>query len=105
MIHEDNRRTLIDWSDRLPIEAVKTVVANEDCELGNHYHKIKTERFMMIRGEIICKIEKDPPFKMQQFKAVKIKPGVTHTFKMKKGSILQCLTDKKYDPKDDYAGT
>lgn len=102
MIHEDPRITLIDWNDKLPIATVKTIIAKQDCELDNHYHKIKTERFMMLRGKIIYKLERDPWQPMTEGKPIKVNPGVTHAFKLTKGAILQCLTTHEYDKNDDY---
>lgn len=101
MIHEDNRRVLVDWAcDKA--KTIKTVIAKQDCELGKHYHKLKTEKFMLVSGSAVCIIEKDPPFFMEPFKEVVINPGVTHTFQLFEDSVLLCQVDKKYNPDDDY---
>jgi len=101
MKHEDNRRTLIDW-DAEKAKTIKTVVAKKDCVLGKHYHKIKTEKFMLVSGKALCRIEKDPIFKMELFKEVVINPGVTHSFQLDEGAVLLCQVNKHYDPNDDY---
>ncbi len=49
MIHEDERRILEDWPE------AKFITAKKDCVLGDHYHKIKTEKFILVKGKSILK--------------------------------------------------
>lgn len=100
--HEDERRLLIDWSDAYPIEGCKIVTAKKDCILGEHYHKIKNERFMLLQGEASVKLNKKPEEKMKVGVPVLVSPNTRHKFTLTKGSILACLVDKPYDPRDDY---
>lgn len=94
--HEDNRRLLISWGDFMHGEA-KTLIALDDCVLGNHYHKEKTESFMLVHGKgILNGIE------MKLNEEYLIEPLVKHYFELKKGSILIGLCSKKYNPNDDY---
>lgn len=101
MIHTDDRRVLIDWNDSLPIKTCKIVKASKDCELGNHYHKKKTERFMLISGQATMYIN-EVSIKMQLNKPYIIPPKKKHRFEIKKDSILLCLVDKEYDSNDDF---
>lgn len=112
--HEDDRRKLVDWSDGLETKTCKVIVAKEDCTLGKHYHKLKTERFMLVHGE--AEMERDTELmfgKMHSnFRAQKhsmalhlpyvVVPNVVHTFYLKKGAVLIALIDRVYDPEDDY---
>lgn len=98
--HEDERRKLIDWSDDLPIKTCKIILMKEDCVLGNHYHKIKTERFMLLSGE--GQIRRQDEVSMELFKPYPVPPGTWHSFFFKKGSILACLIDKPYSSDDDF---
>ena len=111
-LHEDKRRTLIDWSDDMSIETCKIVEAKEDCVLGNHYHKEKTERFMLLKGsadifryQVVNGVQvtnygdRGP---MTLNKPYIVRPGVRHSFWLLRGAILICLVDHKYNPNDDF---
>lgn len=99
MIHEDERRTLEDWPE------AKTITAKQDCILGGHYHKIKTEKFILISGKatlIINTIVGDVSKKMKKSEVYTIDPNVKHSFMLTKGSVLIGLCSHPYDPTDDY---
>ena len=100
-INEDNRRKLIDWSDDFDIATCKIIEAKEDCVLGEHYHKVKTERFMLVSGR--GKIERGTEGQqMERHHPYLVLPGIRHRFVLRKGAILICLVDRKYDPNDDF---
>lgn len=99
MIHEDERRTLEDWPE------AKVITAKQDCILGGHYHKIKTEKFILLSGKatlIINTIVGDVSKKMKKSEVYTIDPNVKHSFKLEKGSVLLGLCSHPYDPSDDY---
>lgn len=102
MIHDDERRTLIDWSDSLPIETCKIVISKKEAVLGEHYHKKKTERFMLIRGKATLEFDDGTVLHMLPYIAINVLPMQRHKFTVEKDSILICLVDKTYDPDDDY---
>lgn len=102
-VHEDDRRKLVDWSDGLETATCKVITAKEDCVLGRHYHKLKTERFMLVAGE--AEIEREgtrEKHSMALHYAYVVIPYEVHTFYLKKGAILIALIDKVYDHEDDY---
>lgn len=111
-VHEDDRRVLTDWNDDLATKTVKIVQAKKECVLGNHYHKIKTERFMLIKGQAdMFRWEFDGEHAYTNYgargpmtlnKPYIVKPEVRHSFWLQRGAILVCLVDKEYDPEDDY---
>ena len=95
MIHEDDRRILEDWPE------AKTITAKAYCELGNHYHKIKTERFVLVKGEGTLIVE-GKSFEMKIGELITILPFEMHAFKLKKDSVLIGLCSHVFDPNDDY---
>lgn len=95
MIHEDERRMLEDWPE------AKIITAKQDCILGNHYHKIKTERFILSRG-IGFIIVDDKLTTMKIGKMYSVNPGQLHSFSLRKNAILIGLCSHIFDPSDDY---
>ena len=103
--HEDERRKLIDWSDDLDIATCKLIIAKEDCTLGNHYHKLKTERFMLLSGRARGTASRERivhTWDLEEFKPYTVSPYLRHSFELKKGAILACLVDKPYSSDDDF---
>lgn len=99
MTHEDERRTLTS----IPYKKgeIKIIVAKQDCELGHHFHKIKTEEFRLIKGPgIITRDHFDD--KMLLYTDYIIEPNIHHSFFLKKDSILFCICSHPYNQKDDY---
>lgn len=101
MIHEDERRTLEDWPE------AKIITAKTFCKLGNHYHKIKTEKFILVSGS--ATLFEEIPFKtdtnyreLKIGELITILPNVRHTFEIKDGSVLIGLCSHPFDPSDDY---
>lgn len=95
MIHEDERRTLEDWPE------AKIITAKQDCVLGNHYHKIKTEKFILVKGSGRIRIHAHSE-EMKIGKLYTIAPTKIHSFKLKAGSTLIGLCSHPYDKTDDY---
>lgn len=96
MTHEDDRRVLIDWPE------AKIVTAKVGpCILGNHYHKIKTERFILVNGEAAMVLDGSSE-KMEIGKIYDVLPPQLHTFILTKGSVLVGLCSHAYTPSDDY---
>jgi mannose-6-phosphate isomerase-like protein (cupin superfamily) len=95
-VHEDNRRRLTSFPE------AKMLEVKEDCILGKHYHKIKTERFLLSCGEATLTIQNKEPVNIEIGKIYTVNPGEMHTFNIKKGSILIGLNSKEFDPSDDY---
>ena len=99
MTHEDERRTLtsIPYLDG----EIKIIVAKKDCELGNHYHKIKTEEFQLIKGKCGAVIGAHGYGMILGDKYV-VNINEKHSFNLKKDSILLCICSHSYDSSDDY---
>jgi len=95
-VHEDNRRKLTSFPE------AKMLEIKEDCILGKHYHKVKTEKFILCQGNALLTVNDQNPIEMEIGKIYTISPGQIHTFKIKKGSILIGLNSKQFDSTDDY---
>lgn len=95
MIHEDERRILEDWPE------AKIITAKQDCVLGNHYHKVKTERFILVEGSAVLTIG-GVQFDMVKGVMWTVLPDYMHSFKLTAGSVLIGLCSHPYDPSDDY---
>lgn len=104
MIHEDDRRILESFPE------AKIIKAKQDCIIGQHYHKIKTEKFFLVEGEGILKeTTNESPIKswlnieqMPIGKHYHIFPNIYHEFHLKKGAVLIGINSHPYDPTDDY---
>ncbi len=96
MIHEDDRRILEDWPE------AKTITAKQDCVLGNHYHKLKTERFVLVSGKGSMSFDGSDFYQMEIGEMVTVKPYTRHTFKLTAGSILIGLCSHAFDLADDF---
>ena len=99
MTHEDDRRILtsIPYKDG----EIKIIVAKEDCRLGDHYHKIKTETFRLLEGEADLFID-ELEWIMHIGESYLVQPNDKHSFNIKKDSILFCICSHPYSEKDDY---
>jgi oxalate decarboxylase/phosphoglucose isomerase-like protein (cupin superfamily) len=104
--HEDDRRSLIEWDTRQwPV--VKIVTAKCDCGVGDHYHKNKDERFLLIRGSCVAFIGK-PRGEGTIYNSdnghveFDVPRGKYHLFSLTKGSILLGLASEPFDPADDF---
>lgn len=95
MIHEDERRTLEDWPE------AKILTAKKDCTLGNHYHKLKTEKFVLVSGCATCTIDGiEKPMEIGSL--ITVSPLSKHSFFLREGSVLVGLCSNKFDSTDDY---
>jgi len=94
--HEDHRRRLHSFPE------AKLLEIKEDCVIGDHHHKIKTEKFILCEGEAELIIRDGQTSDMKIGKIYTVLPNQHHTFKVKAGSVLVGLNSMPYDPKDDY---
>jgi len=94
-INEDNRRKLIDFPEG------KILEIKEDCVVGGHYHQIKTEYFILSKGSCLMILD-NMKVPMRIGELYTVPPFTTHSFQIKKGSILIGLCSHPYDPNDEY---
>jgi len=99
MTHEDDRRILTS----IPYKGgeIKIIITKKDCELGNHYHKIKTELFTLMEGSGTIMI-KGIAYDIERLDDYRVARYEAHSFNLKKDSILVCICSHPYDKTDDY---
>lgn len=95
MIHEDDRRTLEDWPE------AKIITAKRECVLGNHYHKIKTEKFILVSGSGFVTIDGHHS-ELWRGDMITIKPGQMHSFSLNTDAVLIGLCSHPHDDSDVY---
>jgi hypothetical protein len=98
MKHEDNRRKLEDFPEG------KLITAKEDCVVGNHYHKIKTEMFVLSSGACMFRktvLGRTFEMDLEIGELITCYPYEYHEFHLKKGSVLIGLCSHLYDPNDE----
>lgn len=95
LAHSDARRTLYSFPE------AKLIEVKEDCTIGEHYHEIKEELFILSEGSAVLKTDKGY-FQMRIGKIYRIAPGTYHEFQIKAGSVLIGLNSHTYTPADDY---
>ena len=101
-IHQDDRRIL----ESLP--EAKIITAKQDCIIGRHYHKIKTEKFILTLGScklVVSSVEgitMTGSFRMKKGHLYSIPPNTYHEFHIKKDSVLIGINSHPYDANDDY---
>lgn len=95
MTHTDDRRTLEDWPE------AKIITTKKDCVLGDHFHRIKTEKFILTSGEATMRVDMST-IRMERGELYTVNPGQRHSFDIKKGSVLIGLCSHRFDPTDDY---
>lgn len=100
MIHEDERRILESFPE------AKIIKVKQDCVIGEHYHKIKTEKFVLCEGYCtISGIDNNGITFSEDMKIgyfYTIEPLKYHVFNIKKDSVLLGFNSHPYDPTDDY---
>jgi mannose-6-phosphate isomerase-like protein (cupin superfamily) len=102
LINEDDRRTLIEWISDEPFCMTKAVIIKTHSVIGNHYHREKNEKFLLLTGRaqrvIIGDIEQWNVAAPALFDVPK---GAFHSFECEAGSILLGVADKPHDPEDE----
>jgi len=96
MIHEDERRILESWAE------AKIITAKKDCILGDHYHRIKTEKFIVLSGDVVMLLSNQWPIEMNIGEIYTVEPMTWHSFDMKEGSVMIGLCSHPFDHNDDY---
>lgn len=99
--HEDNRRILESFPE------AKVLHVKRDCILGQHYHKLKEERFILSEGFCLLKTRHiDSEVQVNDVmvigKIYTVMPFMYHEFEIVEGSVLIGLNSKPFDETDDY---
>jgi len=101
-IHEDSRRKLIEWSGGM---VSKALVAKHDCIVGDHHHRNKEERFLLLSGIArIAIIGSDRQESVVAPREFIVPPNTYHLFDLAEGSILLGVASQEFDPNDEIKG-
>jgi GDPmannose 4,6-dehydratase len=95
-IHDDDRRTLEAYPE------AKIITAKKDTTIGGHFHKRKTELFILSQGDAML-IREGHMEQMKIGQIYTVVPGVFHEFQIREGSVLVGINSQEYDPADDHA--
>ncbi len=103
-IHDDRRRTLVEWINDFPVKCVKTIYVKEKSDLGNHWHAKKDEVFFVAKGKGLCILTTDISQTREwlyEGDCVFVGRGTIHTFTMYPDSILLEAATEPYEPSDE----
>src|SRR5688572_23611080 len=92
-INEDSRRKLTSFPEGKMLEI------KEDCVVGGHYHKIKTEWFVLSTGMARIVLN-GTAYDMGIGELWQVPPDTQHEFHITAGSILIGLCSHPYDETD-----
>jgi len=102
VVHTDTRRELVDFAFDFNIRSLKVIKSFKCQDLGNHFHKKKTELFFLVHGVIksmningVNWGKQYAPF------AWRVDPNEFHSILPEEGAIIVCLSDHIYDPTDE----
>ena len=100
LVSEDNRRKLFEFGEGL-WKCAKYVEVKEDCIIGNHYHKLKDECFLLTEGEMIVTLGADVN-KVSAPCVIDVPRGTYHKFEAKKGCKIVGLCSEGFNKHDDH---
>ena len=100
-IHEDDRRKLIEWSGG---KVSKALIAKNGCIVGNHYHRNKEEKFLLLLGTGYVSIGMDAAKFVEAPVEFTVPPNTYHEFVLSEGSILLGVCSEEFDPADEIKG-
>lgn len=101
LVSEDERRKLSEFGEGAVWKVCKILEAKEECWVGNHYHKLKDEMFVLMEGTGTFVLEQQTSVEHAPF-SLFVPRGKYHAFKLSKGAVLIGLCTESHDPKDDY---
>lgn len=93
--HSDERRDLTIYPE------AKVIRVKKDTVIGGHYHKRKTEVFILSEGRAVMVLN-GVRYTMIHGRAYTVEPLAYHEFHVDAGSVLIGLNSHPYDASDDY---
>jgi mannose-6-phosphate isomerase-like protein (cupin superfamily) len=106
-IHDDKRRTIIEWIQDMPFKTSKVVKAKGKVILGKHYHNNKDEVYFVLQGKGIFTLSGKRNFRtwLYENESIFVPRGVTHTFELWPDTILLGVATERFDPDDEIQVT
>lgn len=101
--HEDDRRLLMEISG--DFKTCKSIVAKDECVLGDHYHMGKDEQFVLASGWALEVVVGDARWiSVPAPHSWYVPRGTYHRFVLEKGSVLVGTASEEYDAADEVHG-
>lgn len=97
----DDRRTLSEFGIGGIWRAAKYIEVYMDSRIGDHFHKLKDECFLLSKGEGTIWLDDVGAYVVSPT-IINVPRGTHHVFNLEKGSILIGLASEEHDPGDDY---
>lgn len=101
LVSEDTRRKLSEFGNGGTWKVCKILEATTDCRVGDHYHKLKDEMFVLLEGSGRFDVDNESNIHHAPY-SVFVPRGTYHSFELVKGSVLIGLATELHDPTDDY---
>jgi quercetin dioxygenase-like cupin family protein len=98
-VSSDDRRDIFEYV--APAAVTKVLVTKRQCVLGRHYHKLKSEYFVLLAGKGYAHVG-DRHWEMSLMEGFDVPPGTPHWFELNEGSIFLGFCSMPHDPSDDY---
>jgi len=109
IVHDDNRRTICEFNSN--DFSVQSFRVKEKIPLGNHFHKRKSEIFIITKGGGTFAFSPVDEYGQlpDKMKIVNVEPGavifvpvlVAHAFLLHSGSEMVCFSSARYDKNDE----
>lgn len=100
LVSEDSRRRLYEFGEGKEWKICKYLEIKDNCTIGDHYHLLKDELFLVIKGSVNYTIGEDSGVSTAG-DIIDVPAGVRHTLYCTKGTILVCLATELHNSKDD----
>ena len=103
-VHEDSRRKLIEWANGA-FKVCKVLIANEQCIVGDHYHRNKDESFLLLSGKATYVVIGPETWGNIEAPYVwNVPRGSYHRFEFIPGSVLIGVGTEPFDEADEIRG-
>ncbi len=99
LVSEDQRRKLYEFGEGL-WRCAKYLEIKQDSVIGNHYHKLKDECFLLLDGEMEVTLD-GVKSDVKAPCVIEVPRNVYHVFKVKAGSRILGLCSELFNKEDD----
>lgn len=79
----------------------KYIQVHMDSRIGDHFHKLKDECFLLYKGEGVVNLDGLGTY-VEAPSIINVPRGTSHIFILEQGSVLIGLASEEHDPADDY---
>ena len=103
-VHEDDRRKILEWATG-EFKVAKALIAKEGCIVGDHYHRNKDEKFLLLSGFAPFVVIGENEWRNTEAPCYwEVPRGNYHRFELAEGSVLLGVGTEEFDPADEIRG-